>query len=65
MSSTYEVAVANHDGEMCFTATITPAPWTSRDAQEMATDLARCLAPGHVVTAVPAIGVADEGRATS
>ncbi|MGI5247748.1 hypothetical protein [Dactylosporangium sp. CA-139066] len=61
--STYEIAVIDSsDGSTCFTATVTPAPWTARDAQELATDLARCLKSGHVVTAVAASG-RDEGRA--
>jgi 16S rRNA G1207 methylase RsmC len=59
--STYDVTVTDRaNGEVCFTATITPAPWTARDAQELAVDLARCLEPGHTVTAV---GDRDEGRA--
>lgn len=59
--SSYEVTVTDGTtGEVCFTATITPAPWTARDAQELATDLARCLNPDHTVAVV---GASDEGRA--
>jgi len=65
--SSYEIAVIDSraDGAPCFTATITPAPWTARDAQELATDLARCLKPGHTVTVVAAAGSRDEGQAAS
>lgn len=59
--SSYEVTVADEAGETCFTATVIPAPWTARDAQELATDISRCLAPGHTVTAVSA--TRDEGVA--
>lgn len=62
MSGTYEVTVIS-DGATCFTATVTPAPWTARDAQELAVDLARCLKPGHMVAVVAAAGARDEGRA--
>lgn len=65
MSGTYEVAVSGGDGSVCFTATITPAPWTARDAQELADDLARCLKPEHSVTVVAALGGRDQGRAAS
>jgi hypothetical protein len=61
VSGTYEVTVIA-DSAACFVATITPAPWTARDAQELATDLARCLKPGHTVKAV---GSQDEGQAES
>lgn len=63
--SSYEICVIDSsNGTTCFTATVTPAPWTARDAQELATDLARCLKPGHAVTAVAA-GMRDEGHATT
>ncbi len=59
--SAYEVTVTDRtNGEVCFTATITPAPWTARDAPELATDLARCLNPDH---AVAVVGAGSEGRA--
>lgn len=64
MSGTYEVTVTGEDGT-CFTATITPAAWTARDAQELATDLARCLKPGHTVDVLAPAGPRDEGRAES
>lgn len=61
--SSYDVTITDRgDGTVCFTATITPASWTARDARELATDLARCLNPGHVITAVRS---GDEGRAES
>lgn len=63
--NTYEVAITDDtDASTCFTATITPAAWTARDAQELATDLARCLKPGHTI-AVVAAGSRDEGAAKS
>lgn len=61
MSGSYEVTVSGEDG-VCFTATVTPAPWTARDTQELATDLARCLKPGHEVAVA---GARDEGVAGS
>jgi hypothetical protein len=61
--SAYEVAVVGDTGETCFTATVTLAPWTARDAQELATDISRCLKPGHTVTAVSA--TRNEGVARS
>jgi hypothetical protein len=65
MSGTYEVTFTDgRDGTTCFTATVTPAPGSARDAQELATDLTRCLHPGHAV-AVVAAGSRDEGRAES
>lgn len=64
MSGTYEVTVSGMDG-LCFTATVTPAPWTARDAQESATDLARCLKPDHQVAVVAAVNSRDEGAAAS
>lgn len=66
--SSYEVVVTDTTdphAETCFTATITPAPWTARSAQELAEDLSRCLTPGHLVVAVRAVGGRDEGRAES
>jgi hypothetical protein len=65
MSGTYEIAVTNDGGDTCFMATVTPAPWTARDAQELAEDLARCLKPGHAVAVVVAVGGRDAGRAAS
>lgn len=62
--STYEITITDRENDtVCFTATVTPAPWTARDAQELATDLGRCLKPGHAVAAVAALGARDEGRA--
>lgn len=61
--SSYDVTVTDRAaGTVCFTATITPASWTARNAAELASDLARCLNPGHTVTTV---GSRDEGRAES
>jgi hypothetical protein len=66
MSGTYEVTVTDvSDGTTCFTATVTPAPWTARDAQELAADLTRCLKPGHTVGVVATLGDRDEGQASS
>jgi hypothetical protein len=64
VSGTYEVTVSDANG-VCFTATVTPAPWTARDALELATDLARCLKPDHRVAAVAVAGARDEGHAES
>jgi hypothetical protein len=65
VSGTYEITITDSSaGTTCFTATIAPASWTARDAQELATDLSRCLKPGHAV-AVVAAGSRDEGRAES
>lgn len=61
--STYEVAIGDANGT-CFTATVTPAAWTARDAQELANDISRCLKPGHTVTAV-STAARDEGAAKS
>lgn len=59
--STYEVTVTDRaNGEVCFTTTITPAPWTARNSQKLAVDLARCIRPNHVVTVV---GARDECQA--
>jgi hypothetical protein len=62
--SSYEVTVSCVNG-VCFTATVTPAPWTARDAQELATDLARCLKPDHKVAVIAVAGARNEGAAVS
>lgn len=64
MSSSYEVTVVSN-GAACFTATVTPAPWMARGAQELATYLARCLKPGHTVAVVAVVDSRDEGQAES
>lgn len=66
MTGAYEVTVTDTVNlTTCFTAMVTPASWTARDAQELAEDVARCLKPGHAVAVVAAAGPQNAGRAES